>query len=862
MAKSKGPTPVMKQFWDAKKKHPDSIMLFRMGDFYETFDNDALISSEILGITLTKRSNGAASSVPLAGFPYHALDQHLHKLLKAGHRVAICEQVEDPKKAKGIVKREVVEVLSPGTALTEKYLNGKENNYLASVFLNKNNVGISLLDNSTGEFLCGEWDESQLKNILKQFDVSEILISEKQAHLLKSRIGETYFTSTIPDWVSEFKTSYEILTDHFKTTSLKGYGIENIKSGVCAAGSILYYIDSNFQNRSSHITSISLLQDESIMGLDAFTVRNLEVFTSLNSQGVHGSLVGVLDKNVTSAGSRLLKMWLRRPLTIKKEIEKRLHRVEEFFHQPSLTESVRNTLREVSDIHRILGRLSTLKANPRDVYNLAFSISKLDELKQVFGKGTENLQKLIKDAHNLEKIQNKILSTIKEDAPLNLQKGGVIQDGISTELDEYRALSTHANEWLVKLQIEEQNKTGIPSLKVGYNRVFGYYLEVTKTHIDKVPDYFIRKQTLTNAERFFTNELKEYEEKILSANDKILEIETEIFNELCIEILDYAKKIQDNSLILSKIDIASSLATIATENNYVKPSIHEKSALKLSDSRHPVIEQILPLGEDFIPNDVDLNNVEKQIAIITGPNMAGKSTYLRQIGLIVLMAQIGSFVPAKSAEIGIVDKLFTRVGASDNLAGGESTFLVEMNETANILNNATPKSLIILDEIGRGTSTYDGLSIAWSVTEYLHHEKTVSAKTLFATHYHELVELATDLPRAFNLNVAVKEFGDRVVFLRKIIEGGADKSYGVHVAEMAGLPCSVVLRAHELLKSLSKNDNNEISASTSMPQVEQMDIFSKNEEKLKAELNDLDINNMTPLDALAKLDELKKKHSA
>ena len=444
---------------------------------------------------------------------------------------------------------------------------------------------------------------------------------------------------------------------------------------------------------------------------------------------------------------------------------------------------------------------------------------------------------------------------------MNIQKGGVIQDGISPELDEYRALSTDANEWLVKLQIEEQKKTGIPSLKVGYNRVFGYYIEVTKTHIDKVPDYFIQ-QTLTNAERFFTIELKEYEEKILSANDKILEIETKFFNELCIEILDFAKKIQDNSLILSKIDIASSLAVIASENDYIKPHVHDKSTLKLTDSRHPVVEKILPLGEDFIPNDVDLKNEEKQIAIITGPNMAGKSTYLRQIGLIVLMAQIGSFVPATNAEIGIVDKLFTRVGASDNLAGGESTFLVEMNETANILNNATPKSLIILDEIGRGTSTYDGLSIAWSVTEYLHHEKNVSAKTLFATHYHELVELAIDLPRAFNLNVAVKEFGDSVVFLRKIIEGGADKSYGVHVAEMAGLPHSVVIRARQLLKSLSKNDNNDINAIKSMPQVKQMDIFSKNEEKLKSELSEIDINNMTPLDALAKLDELKKKHSA
>ena len=851
----------MKQFWEAKKLHPDSIMLFRMGDFYETFDEDAVLTSEILSITLTKRSNGAASTIPLAGFPYHSLEQHLHKLLKAGHRVAICEQVEDPKKAIGIVKREVVEVLSPGTALSEKYLDGRENNYLAAIVFQKEIVGISILDHSTGEFLCGEWPISGFKNVIQQFHVKEILVSEGQENLCKSRLKDSQiFLSTFPDWVVDKDTGYDILTDHFKTNSLKGFGIEALNAGICAAGAALNYVGQNFQNRIKHITSISFIQDESAMGLDPFTVRNLEVFSSLATQGIHGSLIGVMDKTATPSGSRLLKSWLRRPLTDVKKIKTRLNRVQEFYDTPDLLESVRDLLREVSDIDRVLARLSTLKATPRDVVNLGASLSKIPELKQILKKDVSHLNKLIISSINTSIIVDKINEILKEEAPISLQKGCVINDGYSSELDELRQLSTNANEWLVKMQIDEQNSTGIPSLKVGYNRVFGYYIEVTKVHIDKVPEHYIRKQTLTNAERFFTSELKEYEDKILSASEKIVEIESEIFENLCIDILASARDIQFNALVISKIDIASSLAYLAKENNYICPTILGSSKLILENARHPVVETLLPTGEDFIPNDIILNCSKKQIAIITGPNMAGKSTYLRQTGLIVLMAQVGSFVPASKATIGVIDKLFTRVGASDNLAGGESTFLVEMNETANILNNATPKSLIILDEIGRGTSTYDGLSIAWAVTEYLHHEKNVQAKTLFATHYHELVELATDLPRAFNLNVAVKEFGDRIIFLRKIIEGGADRSYGVHVAEMAGLPKSVVVRAHDLLKTLSSSERSELEASESMPIIEQIDIFTNNNDKLQIELNELDINAMTPLDALAKLDELKKKH--
>ena len=851
----------MKQFWGAKKLHPNTIMLFRMGDFYETFDDDAVLASEILSITLTKRANGAASTIPLAGFPYHSLEQHLHKLLKAGHRVAICEQVEDPKKAKGIVKREVVEVLSPGTALSEKYLDGRENNYLASIIFKKEIVGISILDHSTGEFHCGEWPVSGFENVIRQFHVKEILVSESQAPLCKSRLNDSQlFLSTFPDWVADRDAGYGILTDHFKTNSLKGFGIENLNAGISAAGAALNYVGQNFQNRIKHITSVSFIQDESTMGLDPFTVRNLEVFSSLATQGIHGSLIGIMDKTVTSSGSRLLKSWLRRPLTDVKKIKERLSRVQEFYDRPELLDSVRSLLREVSDIDRILARLATIKATPIDVVNLGASLSKLPEFKQALKKDIPNLNKLISSVVSTSQIVNKIHTILKEEAPISLQKGGAINDGYSLELDELRQLSTNANEWLVKMQIEEQNSTGIPSLKVGYNRVFGYYIEITKVHIDKVPEHYIRKQTLTNAERFFTPELKEYEEKILSAGEKIIEIESEIFEKLCVEILTSARDIQFNALVISKIDIASSLAYLARENNYVCPSISDNSELNLENARHPVVETLLPMGEDFIPNDINLNCSKKQIAIITGPNMAGKSTYLRQTGLIVIMAQVGSFVPASKATIGVIDKLFTRVGASDNLAGGESTFLVEMNETANILNNATPKSLIILDEIGRGTSTYDGLSIAWAVTEYLHNEKNVQAKTLFATHYHELVELATDLPRAFNLNVAVKEFGDRIIFLRKIFEGGADRSYGVYVAEMAGLPKSVVVRAHNLLKTLSKSERSELEASESMPIIEQMDIFTNNNDKLQIELNELDINTMTPLDALTKLDELKKKH--
>jgi len=858
--KNKNTTPVMKQFWDAKKSHPDSIMLFRMGDFYETFDEDAVTTSEILGIALTKRANGAASTVPLSGFPYHSLEQHLHKLLKAGHRVAICEQVEDPKLAKGIVKREVVEVLSPGTALSDKYLDQKENNYLCAVTFEKRQCGIAILDNSTGEFYSCSRNHEDLRSILKQFYVSEVIISDDQENDLRLILrGEEIFTTTIPDWCRSRETAYESLTDFYNVSSLKGFGIEDNPLAISSAGCALYYVNKNFNGRIKHIQPLSILQEQGIMSLDAFTIRNLELFNSLATQGIHGTLVSTIDRTITGLGSRLLKNWLRQPLTNPTKINERLDRISEFNSHPKLLEFMQNIFRETSDLERIIGKVAIGKANPRDIINAGNTLSKIPSVKKMVNKKTPVLKKLVEQFEDSDFITERVLSHIKFDPPVSTKKGGYIQSGISSELDELRHLSANASQWMADMQGEEQKKHNIPSLKVGYNRVFGYYIEVTKTHAEKVPEHYIRKQTLTNSERYFTEELKEYEIKILSAEEKIVSLELGIFESLQNEILNCAGIIQKNAKVLARLDVAAGFSKLAISRKYCRPEMDESSLLTIKDGRHPVVEDLLPMGEDFIPNDLDLDNDETQIAIITGPNMAGKSTYLRQVGLIVVMAQIGSYIPANSAKIGVIDKLFTRVGASDNLAGGESTFLVEMNETANILNNATEKSLILLDEIGRGTSTYDGLSIAWAVTEYLHGHKDVQAKTLFATHYHELVALADQLPRAINLNVAVKEFGDKIVFLKKIVSGGADKSYGVHVAEMAGLPGVVIQRAKELLQQHSNNESG-YTPEVNLEMKPQMDLFSEKEQALKKELGELNVNKMTPLDALAKLDELKKKH--
>tara|TARA_X000001036_G_scaffold302245_2_gene281325 strand:- start:1446 stop:4040 length:2595 start_codon:yes stop_codon:yes gene_type:complete len=854
-------TPVMRQFREAKRAHPDSIMLFRMGDFYETFDRDAIVASKILGITLTKRSNGAASSVPLAGFPYHSLEQYLHRLLKAGHRVAICEQVEDPKKAKGIVKRDVVEVLSPGTAISDQYLDDKKNNFFSSLFIMKENVGIALIDYSTGEFRCGEFKLNEIKNIINQFSVSEIIIPKNQIDMLSNVLNiKNYFVTKIPDYVINKETGTQILTKLFKTNSLKGFGIDKLNSGICAAGNAVRYLDKNFMGKMSHLISLKLINNNEVMTLDPFTIKNLELFDSLSNSNLVGTLIDVIGKMQTSQGNRLIRKWIRRPLLDKERIDNRLNRISEIYDNKELFNYLIDNLKDISDIDRIVSKLSTNKANPKDLINLSNSLIIISNIKERITKGSPKLNSLLSKLVDTSKIESVINKTIKQDPSINLNKGHFVKMGFSEELDALHNISNLGNDWLINFQIQEREKTNIPSLKIGYNKVFGYYIEITKTHNNKVPDNYIRKQTLTNAERYFTEELKEYENQILSAEDKIKSLELDIFNNLRENLLIDIEPMLNNSAIIAKIDIALSLANIAKNNNYVQPIISNNDDILIKNSRHPVVEQLLPLGEDFIANDICLSTSEKQIAIITGPNMSGKSTYLRQIGLIVILAQIGSFVPASYAEIGIVDKLFTRVGASDNLAEGESTFLVEMNETANILNNATNKSLIILDEIGRGTSTYDGLSIAWAITEFIHNSKRSSSKTLFATHYHELVDLANSLDRAFNLNVNVKEIDEEVVFLRKIVEGGTDKSYGIYVAKMAGLPNEVILRANEILSSLSSNNNQ----TRNIAEYDYKRLKQSNEleisKALVNELSKIDINTLSPIEALKKIDELKNKY--
>ena len=854
-------TPVMKQFWEAKEKHKDSILLFRMGDFYETFENDAILASEILGITLTKRANGSAASVPLAGFPHHSLDQYLHKLLKASHRVAICEQVEDPKKAKGIVKREVVEVVSPGIAITDQFLNQKENNYLMCLFGAEGSFGFALLDHSTGEFKTGERKLSKLSTIVQQYSPSEILVPEFQLIDFQSRIGNEFLFTPYHEWMFDERSCYNRIKEHFKSQNLKGFGLENLHLAIPCCGVVLDYLKKNCKANINHISSVSIIKEKGFMNLDGFTIRNLEIFQPLNSQNNENSLIHCLDNTRTAIGGRLLKSWMRSPLTNKAHIEFRHNVIEEIFNDKFLLDDIQKQFKKIADVERIIARLTVNRANPREVQQIGFSIQIWDEIKNLVSDlKSKSLKKIFKNYHNLNDVSNIILNGLEDELPVKLSQGNVIRSGVSKKLDEIRSIQTDANKWLANYQVEERNKTQINSLKIKYNKVFGYFLEVTKSNLNQVPDYYIRKQTLTNAERYFTPELKEFEDKILNANDKILEIETELFLELRSSILEYSRMIQNNAKIIAELDVLCGFAELAVSNNYCKPEIENSNSLEITNGRHPVIEQILPMDEQFIPNDVYLEPKERQIALITGPNMAGKSTYLRQIALIVLMAQVGSFVPAESAKIGIVDQIFTRVGASDNLTAGESTFLVEMNETANILNNATKDSLIILDEIGRGTSTYDGLSIAWAITEYIHNKQDIAAKTIFATHYHELVSLANELPRAFNLNVMVKEFEDQIVFMRKIIEGGADKSYGIHVAELAGIPAEVIQRSREILNELNENPHESVKASLEVKKEIQMDLFSKKQNEVFKDLKEIDINQITPLEAIAKLDELKKKH--
>ena len=855
-------TPVMKQFLEIKDKYEDSILLFRMGDFYETFLDDAIITSKILGIVLTKRANGKAAHVDLAGFPHHALDNYLPKLVKAGHRVAICEQVEDPKLAKGIVKREVVEVVTPGTLTGDQALNDKSNRFIGAIYTSKQNSGFSFLDSSTGEFYLGECPTDTLNNLFLKFRPHEIIVSEKAKYSSSRWYMEFQpFMSRVANWMFDYDTSHRTLTKHFDVKNLKGFGCESMTLGVCASGALVNHIKSDLSSSLDHVSKLTPVVKDGIMGLDAFTVKNLEIFQSLISQGIHGTLIECLDITQTPSGGRLLRQWLINPSTDLKNIELRHNTVEAFFQEKQLLKLIVNSLSNSSDIQRILGKVNQGKSSPREVFSLADTLGKIPEWKTKLSKTkNEYLSELSKSFIQSKKIVDKITSTINEDAPLYLVKGNIIKEGVNLELDELRILLKNGKNWVHKFQDELREDLKIPKLKVSFNKVFGYFIEVTKTHQSKIPDTFIRKQTLVNSERYITNDLKTYEEKILNAEEKILEIESNLFLELCNFILSEKNMIQINALAISKLDLFTSFATLAIKNNYVKPILTYDKILKIKEGRHPVVERLLPSTEKFIPNDIIMDAEINQIHLLTGPNMAGKSTYLRQLGLLVIMAQIGCFVPAKSATIGIVDKLFTRVGASDNLAGGESTFLVEMNEASNILNNATDSSLILLDEIGRGTSTYDGLSLAWAITEYIHNSKGLRARTIFATHYHELTILESSLDRLENHHVEVKEFEDSIIFMRTIEKGPGDKSYGIQVAKMAGLPKVVIQRASQILAHHLNDNLNEKNTNPIEPH-DQLTFFNDQESRIIKKLKKIDLNSMTPIEAIKYLDELKKEYN-
>lgn len=856
-------TPVMRQYNAVKAQYPDALVLFRMGDFYETFREDAKQAAKILNITLTKRANGKAAAVPLAGFPYHALESYLHKLLKAGLKVAICEQVEDPKLAKGVVKRAVVEIITPGTAISDRFLEKEKNNYLVSVYINGENAGLAALDISTGEFYLSETPTVRITEAVLDLRPAEIICPESIQKEIQTLFANQVLRITpLEDWIFTYETAYQTLIEHFKTDSLKGFGCQDAVYGITAAGPILHYLRQNYQTNLQHIYSIrNLATDETVL-IDDFTRRNLEIFQTMQSGDRKGTLMDVIDQTVSPMGVRLLTKWLIRPLRDPAAINQRLDGVEFLYNNTKIRRQLREMLAHCGDLERLISRLSTNRASAREIVALKNTLKLIPGIRDLLPNqlAFSEINSLLNPLPELVELLDRAIND--EDLPLSIHEGGFIKDGYSAELDEYRHIARHGKEWIARLQETERQKLGIPSLKVGYNKVFGYYIEVTRTHAEKIPPEYIRKQTLVNNERFVTPKLKEYEEKLLNAEERINQIEFELFQDLRTKILQFIEAIQKNAGALAQIDVLAGLAELAEKNRYCRPVINDGTAIDIKAGRHPVVEHLLPPGEKFIANDLHIDNLSEQILIITGPNMAGKSTYLRQIGLIVLMAQIGSFVPADSATIGVVDKIFTRVGASDNLAAGESTFLMEMHETANILNNVTPHSLVLLDEIGRGTSTYDGMAIAWSVTEYLHNQPNVAAKTLFATHYHELTELEKILPRVKNYNVAVREYGDRVIFLRKIVPGGCDKSYGIHVAQMAGVPPEVIGRAREILTNLSPEEkvlptNREKFRHLPEKDANQLGLFG-DDLKLKKMLAEVDIDNLTPLEALQKLAEIKK----
>ncbi len=859
-------TPMMKQFLDLKAKHPDAVMLFRCGDFYETYSTDAVVASEILGITLTKRANGKGKTIEMAGFPHHALDTYLPKLIRAGKRVAICDQLEDPKLTKKLVKRGITELVTPGVSINDNVLNYRENNFLAAVHFGKGACGVAFLDISTGEFLTAEGPFDYVDKLLNNFAPKEVLFERGKRLMFEGNFGSKFFTFELDDWVFTETSAREKLLKHFEVKNLKGFGVEHLKNGIIASGAILQYLIMTQHTQIGHVTSLARIEEDKYVRLDKFTVRSLELMGSMNDGG--SSLLNVIDKTISPMGARLLKRWLVFPLKDVQPINERLNVVEYFFRQPDFKELIEEQLHLIGDLERIISKVAVGRVSPREVVALKVALQAIEPIKAAcMDADNASLNHIGEQLNICQSIRDRIDREIDNDPPLLINKGGVIKSGVSAELDKLRQIAYSGKDYLLQIQQRESELTEIPSLKIGYNNVFGYYIEVRNTHKDKVPAEWIRKQTLANAERYITQELKEYEEKILGAEDKILVLETQLYAELVQSLSEFIPAIQINANQIARLDCLLSFATAARENNYIRPVIADDDVLEIRQGRHPVIEKQLPIGEKYIANDVMLDSQTQQIIIITGPNMAGKSALLRQTALITLLAQIGSFVPAESAHIGLVDKIFTRVGASDNISVGESTFMVEMNEAADILNNLSPRSLVLFDELGRGTSTYDGISIAWAIVEHIHEHPKAKARTLFATHYHELNEMEKSFKRIKNYNVSVKEIDNKVIFLRKLERGGSEHSFGIHVAKMAGMPKSIVKRANDILKQL-ETDNRQQGIS-SKPMVEvgetrggmQLSFFQLDDPvlcQIRDEILNLDVNNLTPLEALNKLNDIKR----
>ena len=865
--KEKELTPMMRQYAELKAKHPDAVLLFRCGDFYETYLEDAVIASRILGITLTRRNNGNnCKGSEMAGFPFHALDTYLPKLVRAGKRVAICDQLEDPKLTKKLVKRGITELVTPGVAMSDNVLNYKENNFLASVHFDKSTCGISFLDISTGEFITGEGTPDYIEKLLSNFSPKEVIFERNRKQQFEQYFGSKFFTFQLDDWVYTEQTAKQKLLKHFGVKNLKGFGIDHLKSGIIASGAILQYLEMTQHTQIGHITSISRIEEEKYVRLDRFTLRNLELISPMNEDGK--SLLDVIDNTISPMGSRLLRRWVVFPLKSEKKINDRLDVVEYFFREPQFRELLDEQLHRIGDLERVVSKVAVGRVTPREMVQLKIALQAIKPIKTACEHAKNDVLKRVGEQINLcEIIRDRIDRELHPDAPQLVNKGGVINDGVNEELDQLRSIAYHGKDYLLKIQEREVEKTGIASLKIGYNNVFGYYLEVRNTYKEQVPQEWIRKQTLAQAERYITEELKEYEEKILGAEEKILALETKLFNDLVVDTQEYIQQIQTNANLIARLDCLLSGAKTAQEHKYVRPIIDNSDIIDIKQGRHPVIETEMPVGEQYVPNDIMLDSDSQQIMIITGPNMAGKSALLRQTALIVLMAQIGSFVPAESARIGLVDKIFTRVGASDNISLGESTFMVEMTEASNILNNVSPKSLVLFDELGRGTSTYDGISIAWAIVEYLHENPRAKARTLFATHYHELNEMEKNFNRIKNYNVSVKEMDGKVIFLRKLTRGGSEHSFGIHVAEISGMPKSIIRRANVILKELESDNAGVGSAGKPTAAIAQsregmqLSFFQLDDPVLcqvRDEIIGLDINNLTPVEALNKLNEIKK----